>query len=522
MKRQGFSFLLWAFSTISFAQAWTNTDHVGKLRPLEGVEYQVEMQGSFSEGNTPLWLNANKYGLSSLHKTNGYVRGVVVRPLYADSARRWGIGYGIDVAIPMNYTSNVVVQQAFIEARWLHGVLSVGSKQYPMELKNNTLSSGSQALGINARPVPQVRLALPDYWCLPFGNGWLHLKGHVAYGKMTDDSWQHDFTRRESKFADDVLYHSKAGYLKIGNEDLFMPVSLEMGLEMACTFGGTSHAPKGQKECMIKGGTGLKDYWHAFVPSGQDETDGMYGNIAGNQLGSWVMRLNYDADTWAAHLYADHYFEDHSQMFLLDYNGYGSGDEWNVKKKRRFFLYSLKDIMLGTEINLKYGSWLRDIVVEYIYTKYQSGPYNHDRTKNIPDHIAGMDNYYNHSNYTGWQHWGQVIGNPLYQSPIYNENGRIVVRNNRFVAFHAGVGGNPVERLRYRLLGTYQKGWGSYHDPYTKKHHNVSLLVEAAYRIGHDWTATGAYGMDFGGILGRNTGLQLTISKRGILGRKQK
>ena len=112
-----------------------------------------------------------------------------MRPLSTDSARRWAIGYGVDVAVPVNYTSNVVVQQAFAESRWLHGVLSVGAKEYPMELKSQTLSSGSQTLGINARPVPQVRIALPEYWTIPWTKRWLHLKGHIAYGMMTDDSW---------------------------------------------------------------------------------------------------------------------------------------------------------------------------------------------------------------------------------------------------------------------------------------------------------------------------------------------
>ena len=101
-----------------------------------------------------------------------------------------------------------------------------------MELKNNELSSGSQTLGINARPVPQVRLALSDYWTLPFANGWLHLKGHIAYGMMTDQNWQHNFTAKQSKYTDRALFHSKAGYLKVGNDEVFCPWSLEMGLKM--------------------------------------------------------------------------------------------------------------------------------------------------------------------------------------------------------------------------------------------------------------------------------------------------
>lgn len=115
--------------------AWQEEAEAGKLELGKDLHYQVEMQGSFSKGKTPLWLNANKYGLSSLDKNNGYLRGSVIRPLATDSARRWGVGYGVDVAVPVNYTSHVVVQQAFVEARWLHGVLTAGAKQYPMELK---------------------------------------------------------------------------------------------------------------------------------------------------------------------------------------------------------------------------------------------------------------------------------------------------------------------------------------------------------------------------------------------------
>ena len=72
-------------------------------------------------------------------------------------------------------------------------------------------------MGINARPVPQARLALPDYWVVPGTKGWISVKGHIAYGKTTDEGWQKDFTMQKSRFTEDVLYHSKAGYLKIGN-----------------------------------------------------------------------------------------------------------------------------------------------------------------------------------------------------------------------------------------------------------------------------------------------------------------
>lgn len=110
------------------------------------------MQGSFSSEHTPLWLNANKHGMSSLQSNNAYLRGALERPLEADSCRRWGIGYGVDMAVASHYSSHFVLQQAYVEGRWLHGVLTIGAKEWPMELKNQWLSSGSQALGITRDP----------------------------------------------------------------------------------------------------------------------------------------------------------------------------------------------------------------------------------------------------------------------------------------------------------------------------------------------------------------------------------
>lgn len=84
---------------------------------------------------------------------------------------------------------------------------------------------------------------LPDYWTVPLTRGWLHLKGHFAFGILTDGNWEADFTNRQHRYTDKVLYHSKAGYLKIGNEERFCPWSLELGLEMVTLFGGTIYSP---------------------------------------------------------------------------------------------------------------------------------------------------------------------------------------------------------------------------------------------------------------------------------------
>lgn len=507
-----------AFVNICVAQVPNRHD---KWQVDDNLQYQVEMQGGVASGKTPLWLNANKYGLSSVDEVNGYLRAGVERPLNTDSTRRWGLGGGVDLVVAAGHTSTFVVQQAYVEGRWLKGVLSVGSKEYPMVLKNNQLSSGAQTLGRNARPIPQVRLALPDYWVVPHTNEWLKMKGHIAYGVTTDDAWQKEVTGKQKSYAEGVLFHSKAGYLKVGKEECFYPVSMEVGLEMATLFGGKAHVvePDGTVNT-YHGEKGFVAFWHAMKPDGHDDGENVYQNAAGDILGSWVARVNYDADTWRLSWYFDKFFEDHSSMFQLDYDGYGEGEEWQESKRSRFLMYNFKDMMLGMELAFKYDRPVRHVVLEYLYTKYQSGPIYHDHTINIANHIGGDDNFYNHYLYRGWQHWGQVMGNPLYRSPIYNDEGEVEVKDSRFKACHIGVDGGW-GGFDYRLLATLQEGVGTYQHPYHKAQHNFSFLAEASYQFERGalrgWSLKGGYGMDLGGILGNNYGVQFTISRKGLL-----
>ena len=484
-------------------------------RLTDDLTLRTELQATVSDGQTPLWLNANKYGLSSLDDVNGYVRGSLQRPLTADSLRRWGVGYGLDLAVATGFTSTLVVQQAYAELRWLKGLLTVGSKEQPMELKNPLLSTGSQTLGINARPVPSVRISLPNYWEIPGTKGWLAMKGHIAYGKRTDDGWQKDFTHQQSKYTEGTLIHTKAGYLRVGRGR----VNVEFGVEAGCEFGGKALLVSGiEPDGTVENAQNLNAFFHAFVPGGSDVTDGSFKNMEGNHNGSWVARVNIDQDRWALGLYADHYFEDNSSMLHLSNNGWGKGAEAQTKVENRYFLYDLKDWMLGAELQLKHGRWLKEVVVEYLYTKYQGGPVYHDHTPNVSEHLCGRDHFYNHYIFTGWQHWGQVMGNPLYLSPIYNKDGLIQIENNRFTAWHLGLRGQPMGNLNYRILATLQKSLGTYYYLVPDPKNEVSLLAEATYHFGTQqkqglWYATAAFGLDNGGLRGDNVGLQLTIGR---------
>ena len=489
------------------------------------LTYKVEMQNTTGTGNhNPLWLNANKYGLSSLDTRNGYVRGAVMKSIQGDSLRKWAVGYCADIVAPYNFTSNFVIQQAYLDVRWHKAMLTVGSKEQPMEQKNQELSSGSQCFGINSRPIPQVRLSLPDFWNIPGTNGFLAFKGYISYGILSDGEWQEHFNSTGSKYQKNVLYCGRAGYIRLGNEKRH-PLEAMLGLEMATTFGGSVYS-NGHKYSYS---SGLKDYVSALIPFNGNDDKSLY-TAEGNMLGSLLISVSYKFNTWKLRAYTDHYFEDGSQMYLLDYDAYGSGNDWNKKVGNRFLVYDPKDGMYGIEVTLPKNRFVSSFVGEYLHTKYQSGPVYYDHTKDISDHIGGRDDYYNHGTYVGWQHWGQVAGNPLYLSSIYNEDGSLYIRDNRFVSWHFGINGDPVEGLHYRILMTWQKGWGTYFVPYSDVKRSYNLLAEVGYtmpeRIGHvrthGWSAKMAFGLDDGMLRGNNRGFQFTLSKTGILNFKKK
>jgi len=508
---------LFFIPSVVFAQYFDEEDE-DEIANNAYLKIDLEAQAAISDNKTPLWLNANKYGLSSLEKSNGYLRASAfhdMKPYDDEDETPLVYAFGLDIAGAYGYTSTLVIQQAYGEIRWLRGKLTVGSKNWGLELKDNKLSSGSQTLGINARPVPQVRLALDEYWPIPGTKGLINLKGHIAYGKTTDSNWQKDFTEGKSKYVENGLYHSKAGYVRIGKE--FSNLSLTLGCEMVTMFGGTSRSVSmGNGELAdFENESGPKAFWNALLPTSSEGevSESTYKNVAGNMLGSVVARLDYKNDYWSTAIYFDHFFEDQSGMFMVDYDGYGTGEEWNVKKDRRLFLYKLKDMMLGYEWKKKLPSLIDAFVFEYIYSKYQSGPIYHDHTNTFPDDIGGKDNYYNNYMQSPYQHWGQVLGNPFYLSPLYNTDEILEVKNNRFAAFHFGLGGHFSDDLSYRVLASFQDALGTYDKPYSKYKKSFNFLAEATYQLPKHWQITAAVGLDRGNVHGNNNGAQITVRK---------
>lgn len=463
----------------------------------DGLEIAVESQLSLSDGSTPLWLNANKYGLSSLENHNGYLRASAIRPSEADASRQWKWGYGLDLAIAADYTSTLVVQQAYGELAWKRLRMTVGARQQEPMMKNRMLSSGALTNGWNARPVPQVRFDV-DWFDIPRTKGWWQWKLYGSYGMTTDGGWQESTVPPGEHYTGNVLYHEKALYWKFGKSDYRrVPLTFEIGIQFATQFGGTTYNYSGrvyEEPTDVRHPHDLGAFIDALTFGGSDENDGSSKNTAGNHIGSYNMRLTWHGEGWKVAARFERLFEDQSMLTVQ---------------------YGIYDHLLGIDCQLPRNRWLSLMTIEHLSTRDQSGAILHDAAPNIPDKMNGRDNYYNHSMYSGYQHWGQSMGSPLLTSPIYNADGSLLFTNNRVKAWHIGLSGNPAAWVQWRALATFTRNWGTYDTPYDDACNQQYYLLEATMNNPRwtGWQSSVAVGLDHGRVTGNNVGVQLTIRK---------
>lgn len=184
--------------------------------------------------------------------------------------------------------------------------ISVGSKERGNEMKMISWFSGSMTFSTNARPIPQVRVSIPEYIPFPWTKNWLHIKGHVAYGMFTDEKFQERFTAGRSKYTKETLFHSKANFPEGGES-----------AEVTC-FGGIGYRDgrlsleaiaiiRTGRYCVHRtvGKTFSVFSFQATETVEPSESDQI--NILGNHVGSYSAAVGYHFPTWKIKAYWEHF-----------------------------------------------------------------------------------------------------------------------------------------------------------------------------------------------------------------------
>jgi hypothetical protein len=456
------------------------------------VTYDLSAEMAVGTGDfTAYHLTSNRHHVLATRPNTGYVRGAVEaeHPL----SRKLMLTGGMDMIVSVHADHKAYLQQLYANLRYDKFFFEAGSREHNAVLRNNLLSVGAFAKGTNAKPIPQVRIGTTDFWTVPFTKGWLQIHFEGGYGKFLDSQYRkdiyNDYRDANYKYSTGIWYHQKHLYFRTNPEKRFYVTA---GIEHVAQFGGNKYGIENGKYVEKEKSVGLKDFFDIILPRGDKnyfENGAMEDWVFGNHLGSMTVQLSWNINK-------SHMVQAYLEAPFEDGSGMRKGNGW--------------DGLWGVEYTNKAAGrqWVRGAVIEYFQSTNQGGPIHYDRgdypepiRSQITDQVVGKDEYYNHSYYVSYTHYGMTPGNPLITSPIYNKDGFNAFRDNRVKAWHVAVNGDITDHISYLVKGTYREGLGTYIQPIYPKRHSFDALLQGTYTKG-PWQVSAAYAFDKGNIYG--------------------
>ncbi len=404
--------------------------------------WYVEMIGLGSTKRAlPFWSHTNKGGVYP-ETSGGLLRGGVKGTGYISNSFRldWGIGLAGYAAAEGNEevhncdgkSLRGMVQELYVGAGWKKLNLDLGIRRRATEFEGLSVTGGNLMWTDNSLSFPGYRLH-SEWVSVPFTKNVLAFR--FDFG---------DYGLWDNRYVKHTLLHNQALYFKL---NISKRLSFTGGLDLWSQWGGTSpdHGKQPQR---------FSDYLKIMVAAsgGDGATTSDQINALGNHLGRELLRLDLDQDRWHLTFQHDRPFEDGSGVGFQNFPDAVNTLHFSFKDKDR---------------------WVSDVLLEYIYTKWQSGtrhdrPATEEELKRNPDKkvyiVGGCDNYFNNGEYqSAWTYNGRSIGLPLFTLTPKDENGITKgVSNNRIIAWNVGLGGKIFRKVPYLLKVTYSKNFGKY------------------------------------------------------------
>ncbi len=469
------------------------------------VTYDVTAETAVGTGDfTAYQLVTNRHHVLSTRPNTAYLRGAVNAS--HQLSRALSLNASVDLVGSVHADHKVYLQQCYANMQYNKFFVEIGSREIGAVLRDDVLSSGAFAKGTNAKPIPQAHFGTSDFWTVPYTKGWLQIHFDFGYGKFMDSNYHEDLFNHtqgvNGKYSTGAWYHQKHLYFRSNPEKRFFAI---VGIEHVAQFAGNSYERRGNGIYAKEKSANLKAFWDIILPRGDKnyfENDAMEDWVFGNHLGTMTVQLGWNIDCHhTVQAYLDNPFEDGS--------GIRKGNGW--------------DGLWGLQYtNRTQGrQYVHGAVVEYFQTTNQSGPLHWDSgdypepiRSQITELVVGNDEYYNHSYYGGYVHYGMTPGNALIASPIYNKDGYSAFRYNRVKAWHAAVNGDVTNCVSYLVKGSYRETLGTYNLPVYPKRHSFDAMLQGIYRRG-PWQVSAAYAFDLGNIYGDCHTFNLKIGYHG-------
>ena len=445
------------------------------------INYFFSIDAAISTEKTlPFWLTANKFGRLPNNNTS-----LLNTSIYSTLSPNGPVSFTYKAAVTGYLAENK--HKMFIDE--LYGSLVFKKLQVDIGIKHDAIilgglssSNGNITKSINARAIPGYNLQLSEFVGLPFVEEWLFVK--ASYG---------DYLLNDMRRIYNARLHQKSIFFKT---KLSKKIALILGGDHYAQWGGTSEIYGEQP-------SSFKDYLRVITgrSGGNDALETDQINVLGNQLGSYLLQLNYKGEMYNLNFYWSHPFEDRSGLDMDNY----------------------PDALYGFFIDLKKGNTLiTHILTEFTYTKHQSGSSRHYTDEEGVAHAAiGRDNYFNNGIYqSGWTYFGNTIGSPYFTTKSIDENGitpGVIVGDNRFMAFNIGLKG-AVKNVKYKTILSHTTYFGWFDQEYHIKPYQVSGLLEVYFPqiLKLPFEVTLGSAIDTGTYRPINFGGFVRLSKKGV------
>ena len=471
------------------------------------IAYDLTTEAAVGTGDhTAFLLTANRHHALSTRANTAYLRAAVSAEHQLN--RHFRLSGVVDAIGSLHADHKTYLQQCYARLWYEPFFLEAGISEPKPVLRHEELSSGSFILGTNAKPVPQVRIGMSDFWTVPLLDGWIQINLGAGYGRLLDSDYREErFSESpgvNAVYATGICYHQKHLFFRTNPAKRLFAI---VGMEHVVHFGGTGYSYADGVLTGKEKPSGLKAFANVFLPFGDGnyyKDNSMEDWIYGNHIGMMTVQIGWNiTQDKLLQAYVDNPFEDGSGIR----KGNGYDGLWGLQ-------YTNK--AAGPQP-------VRGVVAEYLQTTNQCGPLHWDKRdypepvkSQITDYVTGNDNYYNHSFYDNYTHYGMTPGNPLITSPLYNKDGYTAYRDNRIKAWHLGFDGEITSRLSYLVKGSYREGWGTYDAPLPSKHHSFDALLQGTFRTG-GWQFSAAYAFDRGNIVGDCSTFNIKIGYHGTI-----
>ena len=475
-----------------------------------------------------MWLSARQEGRWGLLEKEQFLTTAQVSLL--KNINNWNflvdaeLDYNTDIGMNSIVNTKCYFHHGFLKIDWHFLNLTVGRHKFSPIFGDDYSGSGSYLFGDNFRPMDRITVGIPEYTKVPFTFGKVEIRGELTHGKLDDTKGNFTSIDDFNYYHQEILLHEKYAYVRFDGGK-WKPY---VGLLHSVFMGG------------YKNGNKIPiDYWKTFFAKGSEKIGGGDAtNAAGAHMGMFDFGIYTSHDFGNIHFYYQKPFSDKSGMYVLTWD-----NEFAI------FKYN-KDQIAGMNVSFNNIRWLKNLTIEWINTKYQSGEGFPDpmvngqyytphmiRTMGLdkfmnevldiegsnftfdevwetlvghPDigrghQFGGRDGYMSNGDYPGgWTFHGKVMGSPLnltrdqiaHRNPILGTYNRNYIVNDRFRAFHIGGKGEITNNLIWKTMLTFSVNWGSYFNEYpgrytwerTENYFFNGGLKQFYSMIGIEWT----------------------------------